>query len=130
MKVAAISAVLASTLFFGAQAADIGVSVGFSEPGVYGRVDIGRFPQPGVIASQPIIAAAPTVAVNRSAPIYMWVPPAHRVQWRQYCHAYNACRAPVYFVRDDWYNAHVRHAHHGPVWREEMHGHCPARHDG
>ena len=33
-----------------AQAADVGVSIGFSQPGVYGRVDIGRYPQPVLIA--------------------------------------------------------------------------------
>ena len=42
-----------------AQAADVGVSVQVSQPGVYGRIDIGRFPQPQVVVQQPVIIAAP-----------------------------------------------------------------------
>ena len=37
-----------------AQAADVGVSIAISQPGVYGRIDIGQFPQPAVMVSQPI----------------------------------------------------------------------------
>ncbi len=29
-----------------AQATDVGVSIGINQPGIYGRIDIGRFPQP------------------------------------------------------------------------------------
>jgi hypothetical protein len=36
-------------------------------------------------------------------PIYLYVPPRHQRNWRRYCHNYNACGQPVYFVRDDWY---------------------------
>ena len=41
----------------GAFAADVGVSIQFSQPGVFGRVDIGQFPQPQVIVTQPVIVA-------------------------------------------------------------------------
>ena len=37
-----------------ALAADVGVSVEISQPGVYGRIDIGRFPAPQVIVPQPV----------------------------------------------------------------------------
>src|SRR5262245_63453068 len=82
-----------------AHATDVGVSVQVSQPGVYGRVDIGRFPQPQVIVPQPVVIAAPPVVVAQPAqPVYLWVPPGHRKQWSKHCHEYNACGAPVYFV--------------------------------
>jgi hypothetical protein len=91
-----------------AAAADVGVSVEISQPGVYGRVDIGRFPQPQVIVPQPVvIAPAPVVVARPVQPVYMWVPPGHRKNWRKHCHEYNACGVPVYFVRHDWYSEHV-----------------------
>ena len=34
-----------------------GVSVQISQPGVYGRIDIGRFPQPQVVVAAPVIVA-------------------------------------------------------------------------
>ena len=37
-----------------AQATDVGVSIGISQPGVYGRIDIGRFPQPAVVVTQQV----------------------------------------------------------------------------
>ena len=55
-------AATAAALWFGiatmpaAQAADVEVSISISQPGVYGRVDIGRFPQPRVILPQPVIS--------------------------------------------------------------------------
>lgn len=90
-----------------AQAADVGVSVQISQPGVYGRVDIGRYPQPQVIVQQPIIVQRP-VAVVRPEPVYMWVPPGHRKDWGKHCSQYNACGVPVYFVQDQWYGQHVK----------------------
>jgi hypothetical protein len=91
-----------------AAATDVGVSVQISQPGVYGRIDIGRFPQPQVIVPQPVLVAAPAVVVAQPAqPLYMWVPQGHRKHWSKHCHAYNACGVPVYFVRHDWYNNHV-----------------------
>jgi hypothetical protein len=91
-----------------ASATDVGVSVQISQPGVYGRVDIGRFPQPQVIVPQPVvIAPAPVVVAQPVQPVYMWVPPGHRKNWGKHCHEYHACGAPVYFVRHDWYQNHV-----------------------
>jgi hypothetical protein len=92
-----------------AWATDVGVSVQVSQPGVYGRIDIGRFPQPQVIVQQPVIVAAPppVVVAQPVQPVYMYVPPGHRKKWHKHCHAYNACGVPVYFVRHDWYGQHV-----------------------
>ncbi len=84
-----------------------GVSIGVSQPGVYGRIDIGRFPQPQVIVPRPVIIQPPQVVVVQPEPVYLWVPPGHRKDWRKHCGKYNACGHPVYFVRHDWYDQHV-----------------------
>jgi len=92
-----------------ALAADVGVSVEISQPGVYGRIDIGRFPAPQVIVPQPVIIQPPRVVVGSPVqPIYLWVPPGHRKNWARYCAQYRACGVPVYFVRHDWYDREVR----------------------
>ena len=91
-----------------ALAADVGVSVAISEPGVYGRIDIGRFPGPQVIVPQPVIVQPGMVVGPPVQPIYMWVPPGHRRNWARYCAQYHACGYPVYFVRHDWYRREVR----------------------
>ncbi len=98
-------AALATTLQV--RAADVGVSIQISEPGVYGRIDIGRFPQPQVVVQRPVVIHRP-VAVQAPQPVYLWVPPGHRKNWRKHCGQYQACGVPVYFVRDDWYGKHVR----------------------
>lgn len=103
-----------------AQAADVGVSIGFSQPGVYGRVDIGRYPAPVLIAPQPVIIGRP----QAREPLYLWVPPGHRRDWRHHCRAYGACGAPVYFVDDGWYRQTV------VVAREHRHGRGRGHGDG
>lgn len=89
-------------------AADVGVSIQISEPGVYGRIDVGRFPQPQVVVAQPIIVQRPVHVVQRPEPVYMWVPPGHRKNWKKHCRDYNACGVPVYFVKDQWYEQRVK----------------------
>lgn len=109
------SLALASCVASGAvHAADVGVSISVSQPGVYGRIDIGRFPQPQVVLPQPVIIQPlppPRVVVGAPAPVaqpvYLWVPPGHRKDWRKHCGKYNACGVPVYFVDDGWYDRHV-----------------------
>ncbi len=96
-----------------AQAADVGVSVSISQPGVYGRVDIGRFPYPEVIVQQPVIVQR---SVRVREPVYMWVPAGHRNNWSRHCGKYGACGAPVYFVRDGWYEQKLRRP---PGFRDE-----------
>jgi len=96
---------LSSFLGLDARAADVGVSVQISQPGVYGRVDIGRFPQPAVVMPQPVVIAPQPVVVAQ--PLYMWVPPGHQKHWRKHCSRYNACGVPVYFVQDRWYRQQV-----------------------
>lgn len=103
MTLAALAAVTPS-----AQAADVnvGVSIGISQPGVYGRIDIGRFPQPQLIVQQPVII---TRQARAPEPVYLWVPPGHQKNWRKHCGKYQACGVPVYFVQDGWYQDHVLH---------------------
>ncbi len=91
-----------------AQAADVGVSINISQPGVFGRIDIGRFPQPQVIVQQPVIIARQAHQVLE--PVYLWVPPGHQKNWRKHCRQYNACGVPVYFVQERWYHDHVMRA--------------------
>ena len=108
-----------------AYATDVGVSIAVSQPGVYGRIDIGRFPAPSVVVAQPVMVAPAAVRVE---PVYMWVPPGHRNNWAKHCHRYGACGVPVYFVADDWYDRHVVHARYadaeggGPPDRGPGHG--------
>ena len=106
-----------------AQAADVGVSIGISQPGVYGRIDIGRFPQPTLIVQQPVVVQRyyrePRAVPE---PVYLWVPPGHQRDWRHNCRRYNACGVPVYFVQDRWYREH------GPGRADEQ-GRRDERHD-
>ncbi len=94
-------------------AADVGVSVAISQPGVYGRIDIGRVAvAPVLVYPQPVVVAPGPVAVAQR-PIYMHVPPGHAKNWRKHCGAYNACGQPVYFVQDGWYEQNYagKHGH-------------------
>ena len=95
------AALAASTVTIQALAADVGVSLSIGQPGFYGRLDIGGYPQPQLINSQPI--AVQRVAVDRP-PVYLRVPPGHARHWRKHCREYNACGERVFFVQDNWYN--------------------------
>lgn len=81
-------------------AAQVGVSISIGEPGFYGRIDIGDYPQPRLIYTKPMIIER--VTVSRS-PLYLRVPPGHAKHWDKHCREYDACARPVYFVEDDWY---------------------------
>jgi hypothetical protein len=101
-----------------AQAADVGVSVNISQPGFYGRIDIGRVPSPVVIYPQPIIIEQHPAAVVRQ-PIYLRVPPGHEKHWDKHCARYKACGQPVYFVQDRWYQQeYAPHYAHAPGRQE------------
>jgi hypothetical protein len=95
-------ALVAFALHSAASAADVGVSVNISEPGFYGRIDIGRVPAPVLIYPQPVIIEQRPVNVMRQ-PIYLRVPPGHEKKWAKHCSRYNACGQPVFFVQDGWY---------------------------
>lgn len=105
-----------------AHAAEVGVSIGIHQPGLYGRIDIGRFPAPVLVSPRPVVVHAPPAVVVRPDPVYLWVPPGHRRHWHRHCDAYGACGQPVVFVQDGWARRHVvpvhyaeRVRHFGPV---------------
>lgn len=99
---AALLAAVTVMLFFSTNlfAADVGVSISVGQPGFYGRLDIGGYPQPQVIYPEPKFFG--WVPMNRP-PIYMWVPRNHARHWREHCGKYNACNERVFFVRRSWY---------------------------
>ena len=97
LLVAALAAVSAPAL------AQTGVSVSIGQPGLYGRIDIGNFPQPPLVYAEPVIIQPVPVGVVRQ-PVYLHVPPGHAKDWRKHCGKYGACGQPVYFVQDSWYN--------------------------
>jgi hypothetical protein len=92
-----------------AWAHQVGASVQISPPGVYGRIEVGGFPQilpppQVVVLPQPVIVTRPVYLVQRPPqPIYAWVPPGHRKHWDKHCYRYRACGQPVYLVPDDGY---------------------------
>jgi len=95
------AAVTAATFTLPALAADVGASISIGQPGFYGRLDIGDYPQPQVIYRQPRMVER--VDMGR-APIYLHVPRDHARHWSRHCREYNACGERVLFVQDNWYN--------------------------
>jgi hypothetical protein len=120
MKLFLIAATIAAVPL-PALAADVGVSISIGEPGFYGRIDIGDFPQPVVIYPQPVVIER--VPIDRP-PIYLRVPPGHARHWHKHCHEYNACGERVFFVQDKWYSRefvpHYQKQH--PEHRDEHRG--------
>ena len=102
----------------GAALAQTSVSIGINQPGVYGRITIGAVPPPALVVQQPVIIEHHPVVYQRT-PIYLYVPPAHQQNWRQYCGRYSACNQPVYFVRDEWVRERYQHEH--PGWNNGHH---------
>lgn len=100
MKRLLIAAALTIAAASPALAADVGVSISIGDPGFYGRIDIGDYPRPRLLYSEPRV-------IYREAarePIYLHVPPGHAKNWRKHCGKYDACGERVYFVQDSWYN--------------------------
>lgn len=87
--------------------ANVGVSINVSQPGFYGRIDLGDQPPPALIYPQPVIIQQSPVAVYQR-PIYLRVPPDHSRNWARHCGYYRACGQQVYFVREMVQRAHER----------------------
>jgi len=100
-----------------AMPADVGVSVSIGQPGFYGRIDIGNFPQPRVIYAEPVIVHRPRAGIPPQRPVYLHVPPGHAKHWDKHCARYDACAQPVYFVQEGWYNDV-----YAPRYREQQRG--------
>lgn len=95
------AAIAAASFATPALATDVGVSISIGQPGFYGHIDIGDFPQPRVIYAKPRIILR-GVSMDRP-PMYLRVPPGHIKNWKKHCREYNACGERVFFVQDDWY---------------------------
>ena len=98
-----------------ALAVDIGASLNIGQPGFYGRLDIGNYPQPRVLYRQPMVIER-RVPMDRP-PIYLRVPPGHAKKWSKHCQEYNACGERVLFVQDSWYKRDYM-----PRYQEQMRG--------
>lgn len=109
------AALAAAAVTTPALAADVGVSVTVGQPGFYGRIDIGGYPQPQVIYREPMVVER---APMERPPVYLRVPPGHAKNWKKHCHEYNACGERVFFVHDDWYNRE-----YVPRYQEKHGGH-------
>ena len=110
-------------------AADVGVSVTIGQPGFYGRIDIGTFPQPVVIYPQPIVIHPVVGPVPQ--PIYLRVPPGHARDWRKHCAKYQACGQPVYFVQETWYqDVYLPHYRDHDDYRGEHRGRSSGKDGG
>lgn len=92
--------VLAAACNISTAAAEVGVSLNIGQPGFYGQIDIGDYPQPRVLYRQPMVVER--VETSRP-PIYLRVPPGHAKHWSNHCREYNACGERVLFVQDQWY---------------------------
>jgi hypothetical protein len=91
---------LASFFLTTANAADVGISISLGQPGFYGQIDIGDYPPPRLIYTEPVIIEHVVVVEQ---PIYLHVQPNHVKHWETYCSEYQACGQRVYFVEDSWY---------------------------
>ena len=101
---------------------NVGVSIGINQPGVYGRIDIGNFPQPRIVYPQPVVIVQSPMAVYQQ-PVYLYVPPGHQKNWGKHCGRYNACGQPVYFVQEDWVRERYEERHdRGNQGRGRGHG--------
>ena len=111
-------------------AADVGVSVSVGQPGFYGRIDIGNFPQPRLVYPQPVVIM-PSPMATYQQPIYMYVPPGHQKNWAKHCARYNACGQPVYFVQENWVRERYEESrgHNDGEGREHRYPHEQGRYD-
>jgi hypothetical protein len=101
--------------------AEVGVSVSVGQPGFYGRIDIGDYPQPRLLYPEPmIIERGPA----QRGPVYLRVPPGHAKHWSKHCREYHACGERVFFVQDDWYEREYvpRYQAHHRDNRDDDHG--------
>jgi hypothetical protein len=116
-------ALIAGAVAVPAFATDVSASIGISQPGFYGQINIGDFPRPAVIYAEPVWVQRPSKVVYVQ-PIYLHVPPGHEKHWSKHCAQYGACGRPVYFVREDWYQTQYvpRYQHQDYDDHAESHG--------
>jgi hypothetical protein len=112
-----------------ALAGDVSASIGISQPGFYGQINIGDFPRPAVIYAQPVWFQRPAKAV-RVEPVYLHIPPGHEKNWGKHCAKYDACGRPVYFVREDWYQTQYVPHHQKQAKTAQGEGHSQGKGQG
>lgn len=122
MKTLAALTLAACTLAPAFAQPNVGVSIGINQPGVYGRIDIGAFPQPRIVYPEPVVIVQSPIAVHRQ-PVYLYVPPGHQKNWGKHCGRYNACGQPVYFVQENWVRERYEESHHHHDNRGKNRGH-------
>src|SRR5450759_2378287 len=98
MKKILFAALVVNALAAQVFAADVGVSISVGQPGFYGQINIGNFPQPQLVYPQTVVIQRVPEIVSAS-PIYLHVPPGHEKHWSKHCAEYTACGRPVYYVR-------------------------------
>ena len=118
MKKLIVLALAAGAVGSAVAQANVSVSIGINQPGVYGRVNIGAIPQPALVLQEPVVIQQ-RAYVREAPPVYIYVPPAQQQNWRAYCGRYSACGQPVYFVRDDWVRERYESEH--PGWDRGNH---------
>jgi hypothetical protein len=112
MQMARILAVaVLVTAYPEAFAADVGIAKDIGQASYYGRLDITGDAYPEVIDRQPIVAAPTGPETEYRHPTYLRVRPGHIKHWLKHCGEYGACREPVLFVRDDWYQREYLRTH-------------------
>jgi hypothetical protein len=118
MRVITILALLAAASASHAGGVDIHVMLsGQVVPGVYGQVTLGNEGPPPVVYAQPMLIEPQAVP---PPPIYLHVPPGHAKNWRRYCHEYNACNRPVYFVKSREYDPEYQRHYQDHEHEREM----------
>jgi hypothetical protein len=80
----------------------------------HGTVDVRNFSRPDLVSPHPVIIRFMSAQMLARA-LYLHVPQAHRTEWAGYCHFYQACGHPVYFVTEKWFDRVYR-----PVLEEEQ----------
>src|SRR5262245_53433813 len=73
-----------------------------ADPGIYGPIDLSRFPKPQTVNRRPVIASLPAKPRNVK-PVYLHVVPGEESHWHARCGTYAACHVPVYFVTEGWF---------------------------
>jgi hypothetical protein len=103
-----------------------GVSVSVGQPGFYGQIDVGGYPQPQLVYAQPVMVRP---APYGAAPMYLYAPPGHIKHWSRYCNRYGACNRPVYFVQDRWYRNDYAPRYRREHGYDDRHHHHHRHHD-
>jgi hypothetical protein len=86
---------------FGLIALTTAITSAAADQGIYGRLDLEKFPKPEFINAKPILGDASKRASGKS--IYVHVPPGYERHWQFHCKTYDACNVPVQFVTEHWF---------------------------